>query len=428
MKISGDEYVVRPGIPDDIAVLAAMNEGLHPYPGVGPWTRDLFERHPFVDFRDFVVAESRTERRIAASLVAINQQWTLGGTSVPAVQIELVGSDPRDRGHNLTGRMLDAVHQRCRTMGPALQLISGIPYFYRRFGYEYAVRPGDSIDVAAAVLQDHHCHSELDFFVRPAVSADAPALAGLDRSAVPADVLRCHRDETSWVYELSGRRKDSLPSVEVAVITDRLGAIAGYVVNSPRIGSDGALKVFAAECVNDDVWAGARAVMLRYLADAGAAAARRTGSQFTALRMLMPDGHQLMGMLPPVAVHRAEPWYARSGDLGALLKWCLPALAARWREHGWPRSVLVLDTYHEVIRLHFAAGRLHDIDVVARDALRSAADVVVPPGALLQLILGYATPSELLQIWPDMSVPEPTTLDFLAIGFPRLSASVWSVI
>lgn len=423
LPASSDKYFVRPGRPDDVDAVVSLNESVHPYPGVGSWTRDLFERHPTVQAGDFVIAESRADRRVAAALVAIGQRWMVDGASVPAVQVELVGTDPRDRGHGLTGLLLDAVHRRCRSTETPLQLISGIPYFYRRFGYEYAVRSGDAIDIPAAAVDAASGPSDAELLIRPAVVSDALALADVDRAAALLHTVTSPRDERAWRYELTGRRPDSLPRVEVSVLTDRRGVVRGYLVTSPRIGSDGELKVFAATCVGDRMLPGPWLVMLRHLALIGATSARTSQRVFTSLRMFLPEGHELTRLAPHGSPRRTDDWYARSDDLRKLLQL---RLSAQRRQAPWSMPTLLIDTYHEIIRLRFRDGRLYAVDATPRDPLGTAGDVTAPPAAVLQLVLGYASPQELLHRWPDMTVRNPAALEFLTAAFPKLSGCLWS--
>ena len=71
MQSIGDPYIIRPGRPTDIDRCAELNEAVHPYPGIGSWTRDLFEGHPRVRPEDFLVAERADGTGIAAALVGI---------------------------------------------------------------------------------------------------------------------------------------------------------------------------------------------------------------------------------------------------------------------------------------------------------------------------------------------------------------------
>jgi ribosomal protein S18 acetylase RimI-like enzyme len=440
---TSDPYLIRPGRPADIDRCAALNDTLHPYDGIGAWTRDLFDRHPSVSPGDFLVAEPAGGDGIAAALVGIRQEWAFAGIRLPVVQVELVGTDPRHRGRGLSGRLLHALHTRCAADGTALQVIEGIPYFYRRYGYEYALNIGGAPDIPAERLRDLPLPPRrsrpglgpglrLGPVIRPATPSDAPALARLDRTVAGRDVLTCVRDEHGWIHEISGHRDDSLARRAVLAVPDASGDVTGYLVHGRRLGTDGSLPVFAAVCGEHGAWPRVVPIMLRHLAEAGAAAA---GPQrpFTSLRLRLPDSHPLARFAHAGTPQRPRAWYARTGgDPAALLDRWLPVLARRWREQGlrWPGDTMVIDTYHQWIRLHFAKGTPVTARAEPRGSERvdeTAVHAAVPPGALLQMLLGHRSPKELQDIWPDMIMHDAATAEFLEAGFPAVPPEIWAV-
>ena len=66
-----------------------------------------------------------------------------GAVELPAGQVELVATDRAYEGRGLVRALMGWAHERSAARGHDLQVMIGIPYFYRRFGYEYA------IDIAA---------------------------------------------------------------------------------------------------------------------------------------------------------------------------------------------------------------------------------------------------------------------------------------
>ncbi|WP_207930353.1 GNAT family N-acetyltransferase [Streptomyces hainanensis] len=427
MHHTSDPYLIRPGRPSDIDRCAALNDAVHPYPGIADWTRDLFDGHPAVRHDDFLVAEPAGGGEIAATLVGIRQEWTFGGIRLPVVQVELVGTDPGHRGRGLAGLLFDALHARGTADGTALQVIEGIPYFYRRFGYEYALHIGGAPEAPAEALRALPPPSGTARPpLRPATPADAAALARVDRAVADRDVLACARDEAGWRHEISGHRQDSLARRVVLALLDEAGKVSGYLVHGRRPAPDGRLAVFAAGCADPDGWPRLAPEIQRHLAEVGTATAG-PDRPFTALRLRLPATHPLAGALPQGPATRPWSWYARAGDPAALLDHWLPVLARRWREHDlrWPGDALLIDTYHQGIRLHFDDG----VPVAARAEPRGAApaDTAIPPGALLQLLLGQRSPGELLDIWPDMTVSNPATAEFLEAGFPTVPPEMWAI-
>ena len=153
-------YRLRTGRPSDADALADLQAavqlqavtGGRPHPGIAARVHDMFDRHPGVGPGDFLVAEDLESVRPAASLVGIRQDWSLGGARLPVAQIELVGALPEHRGNRLTERLLTALHEKYAAEHVPLQMIEGIPYFYRRFGYDYALVNAGAPTVPATAL------------------------------------------------------------------------------------------------------------------------------------------------------------------------------------------------------------------------------------------------------------------------------------
>jgi ribosomal protein S18 acetylase RimI-like enzyme len=424
-------YVIRPGRPADIDPCAALNEAVHPYAGIGAWTRDLFDRHPLVGPGDFLVAEQAGGDGIAAALVGIRQHWSFGGIRLPVVQVELVGTDPGHRGRRLAGRLLNELHARRPDDGTVLQVIEGIPYFYRRFGYEYALNIGGAPDIPAEKIRGPRSRDTSRPVIRPATSSDAPALARVDQAVARRDVLACPRDERAWIHEISGHRHDSLARRGVMAVVGASGEIAGYLVHGHRPGTDGSLPVLAAACADQGAWPQVAPEMLRHLSETGAAAAD-TRHPFTSLRLRLPASHPLTRSAPSGTPRRPRAWYARTGDPTALLNRWLPVLARRWRHHDlrWPEDTMVIDTYHQNIRLRFDNGEPVAAHAEPRGTEQSdapAAHAAIPPAALLQMLLGHRPLPELRDAWPDLVVRDAATAVFLETGFPGVRTEIWAV-
>lgn len=435
------DYIVRPGRAADVAALADLHAsvqlqaatGGQPHPGIAAWVEDLLDGHPSVTPDDFLVAEDRATGRPAASLVGLRQEWSLAGIQLPVVQIELVGTAPEHRGRKLTDRLFAALHQRCATAGVPLQVIEGIPYFYRRLGYDYALANDGAPTVPAAALPTAGLGrpdgARDGLTMRPASVADADALAGIDRRLAGERGLFCPRDVATWRYEIGGRRPDDIVRRAVAVLAH--GAdVRGYLVHTARPSPTGELTVVAAACARPAGWPEAAAAMHAYLGHVGRQHEASDGRPFTGVRLLLDPDHPLARLGPPGVPRRPRGWYARTGDPVDLLTRLLPVLRDRWRAAGlrWPEPALTIDAYGRAARLEFTGG-----EPTAVTAMRGAVSpstepethAAIPPGALLHLVLGHRTVPEVLDAWPDCLLRDRLTEHFLTAAFPRVPVRIW---
>ena len=83
--------------------------------------------------------------RVVSTLTLLDEELRLAvpGTdavlALPAGQVELVATDPQYEGRGLVRALMAWGHERSARRGHVVQVMVGIPYFYRLFGYSYAI-------------------------------------------------------------------------------------------------------------------------------------------------------------------------------------------------------------------------------------------------------------------------------------------------
>ena len=143
-----DGLVMRRSSAADTDRLAEFNGRIHgddaeDAAAVAAWTRDLL-RNPPPAFspNDFVIVEDPSTGEIISSLNLISQTWTYEGIPFGVGRPELVGTKPDYRGRGLVRAQFEVIHEWSRQRGELVQAITGIPYFYRQFGYEMGLDLG----------------------------------------------------------------------------------------------------------------------------------------------------------------------------------------------------------------------------------------------------------------------------------------------
>jgi hypothetical protein len=138
----GNGLIMRRSTPADADALAAFNGRIHgeneqDSQRVAAWAHDLLARpHPTMNADDFTVVEESATRRIVSSMNLIPQTWTYEGIEFGVGRPELVGTDPEFRNRGLVRAQFEEVHKWSAERGHLAQAITGIPYYYRLFGYE----------------------------------------------------------------------------------------------------------------------------------------------------------------------------------------------------------------------------------------------------------------------------------------------------
>ena len=442
----GDGLVLRAATPADSEALVAFNAEVHREPDdaapnawIGTWVRDLLER-PHPTFRPdlFTVVVDTATGAIVSSLNLIPQTWTYGDVPFGVGRIELVGTHPDYRRRGLVRRQFEVVHRWSAELGHAVQGITGIWWYYRQFGYEYALALGGSRAVARWRVPELAAGETEPFRVRPATPADVPFIAALDPHGGRRSLVSCVRDEAMWRYELEGRSEND----RVAVIErgDRVDGAdgpeqpIGFVVFASQLWGS-TLAVFAYEVAAEVSWLAVTPSVFRYLASA-AEASVPTGAdakRFEQISLQLGVEHPVYRAYPDLAKPDSPPyaWYLRVADLPAFVTTIAPVLEARLAasEAVGHTGDLRLTFFGDGLRLAFAGGRL-----ALAEAWRETdgpgqprADAAFPALTFLQLLFGYRSLAELRYAFPDCGVNSERARVLLDALFPPRPSQVWPV-
>lgn len=192
--VPGD-LVVRAATADDIEQIVALNVaafGVQDGPDVRAFLGDDGTRDAWS-----VVAEGT---RVASSIGRIDHRMQVDGLEFTAAQIEYVATDPAYQRRGLVASQLAWHHQRCDEDGIPLQLIGGIPYFYRRFGYGYGLEAPTLFLFDPDRVAAHRTPGTLR--VRAACASDVAEVTALEQQR-PTSGLRVVRDEPTWRRDIA---------------------------------------------------------------------------------------------------------------------------------------------------------------------------------------------------------------------------------
>lgn len=432
----GDGLVLRLATPADTEALGVFNNLIHLEEGEPAdffihWTRALMSgQHPTTSAADFVVVEDTAAGgAIVSAACLIPQVWAYDGIPFPVGRPELVGTDPAYRGRGLVRAIFDELHALSAAYGHLAQGITGILWFYRQFGYEYALALGGARDLRLADVPALEEGEAEPYHTRPATTADIPELMRLYEGAHAGKLVTAPFDEARWRYELAGRTYAS----RTLCLLDDQGAVVGYCAVSPHVWRSHA--VLWALAVNDGV--SIRAVLptvFRALKAQGEAylAERRNGTEPAAelagVRLALGPNHPAYAAFDSRLGPPAKPysWYVRVPDLPGFLRHIAPALERRLVGSvmaGYSGD-LKLWFFRDGLRLVFDQGRLAGIeDWQAPELNRNGEGASFPPLVFLQLLFGFRSLAELSHAFPDCRANEEQALLLDAL-FPRRESQV----
>jgi hypothetical protein len=430
----GDGLVLRRATPADAEPLAAFNARIHAEPDatgpdeeIGGWTRDLFAGHPTFPHDDFLIVEDTRTGAIASSLNLISQTWSYAGVEFGVGRVELVGTAEAYRRRGLVRVQMDTVHEWSRARGELMQAITGIPWYYRQFGYEYAITLDGGRRAPRRLLPAPLDQAADSFRLRPATADDAPFLARVDAHGRRRYLLSAVRDEALWRYEAAGRAQRVWES---RVLESGDGVPVGLVAHRPRL-NGGTLEVRACELAPGASWLAVKDSLLRYLRATGEAYEQQPGQgRFDQVLFLFEQDHPLYDVaqttiadvLPPYA------WYVRVPDVPAFLTRIAPVLDQRLAASvaaGYTGEVR-LSFFRDGVRLGFRHGRLAQVERWPRPE-RHLATASFPDLTFLQLLCGHRSFEELRSFFPDCAARTDEARVLLAALFPKQPSLVWGV-
>lgn len=442
----GDGLVLRSAGPEDAERLAGFNARVHadspgePDAAVGAWTRDLLLRpHPTFRPALFTIVEEAATGRIASSLNLIPQTWSYGGVAIGVGRIELVGTDPDFRRRGLVRRQMEIAHRWSADAGHLLQGITGIPWYYRQFGYEMALALGanrrvPSVDVPTLAEGDTEAYR-----LRPATAADVPFLIEADAHGRERSLIACVRDAALWRYELDGASRENTGATALAVIEraptgDDPARAVGFLGHPTELWRE-ALWVRACELTPGVSWLAVGPSLMRGLRaiGEGVVASGTVGAGSARLDRIVFDlgeDHPLYRALAG-RTHDASPpyaWYVRVPDLPAFVRRVAPVLEARLAASAAAghSGEIKLDFYREGLRLAFVDGRLTEVGPWPEADWRKA-DASFPPLTFLHLLVGHRSLAELEYAFADCRPRTEAARALVEILFPKRSSFIWPV-
>jgi predicted N-acetyltransferase YhbS len=380
--------------------------------GEGSICDRLLHHHPRTNHDDYLIVENERTGEVVSTTCLIPWQCRYQNVVLDVAMLEMVVTRPDYRRRGLVRAQVGHFHRIVAERGFDLCIIQGIPYYYRQYGYTYALdhTPRDSLP--SWRVPDESSGMGRSTCMRAATPDDAEALTALCQQAMASYDLCVLRTPEHWHYLL---RWAQYP---VQVVTDaHTGAVLGYVCVRRQADSQSVwipesgvldcevglavLRHLKAETSGEIVIGGSAAHTLVRLA-------RRLGST------PLSSGQWLL-RIPGIATFLAK--------IGPVLEWRL-----KNSDYAGLAADLCLNLYRQAFKLRFRKGNLEAVELAGFvDASMGAdgGDLCIPPDAFVRLVFGYRGLDELLDAWPDIVV-RPARRGVLDVLFPRMGSWVWA--
>ncbi|WIG60092.1 MAG: hypothetical protein OJF49_002840 [Ktedonobacterales bacterium] len=396
-----------------------------PNPHMPIWVGDMFSgRHPHITARDFAVVEDTREGKLVAATCLLGYTCAYDGVPFGFGRPEVVASLPEYRNQGLIRAIFELIHARCEARGDLAIGITGIPYYYRQFGYEYAVEIGGELTVYFPAIPALKPDEPEPFTLRDATLDDVPQLRRLYDAEHANSMVTTIVDETYWRWLLAGMHPEAWERWVVRMIVNSDGRTVGYLIQNPvRWGVAFSVDGLAVE-PGVSLAAALPSVLRGLQARAETVRRARPDTPETAGAIVFRMGaqhpvHAALGAIASVADPYPYPWYMRVPDLPAFIRHIAPVLERRLADSvmaGYTGE-LAMDFYRGGLRLVFEQGRL-TLAEDWRKPLWGDPKVGFPPLVFTQLLFGHRSLDELRFAYPD-AYAEGDALPLLEALFPK---------
>jgi GNAT superfamily N-acetyltransferase len=382
--------------------------------------RDIMNgQHLMMSPGDFALVEDtrRKKHPLVAGTCLWRQTWEYEGIPFVIGRPEIVATDPDYRNRGLVRAIFELIHARSEAEGHLAQGITGIEYFYRQFGYEYAL----DLDVRRithfALIPKAQEGMPEPFTLRDAVEEDIPLIQQLYDQHRKQYPVSTRVDEGWWRYQIRSLGKLNVDDYwHILMIIDREDAAQGYVI-TPRAYWRQNLGIYDLATVLGLNLQVLMPPLLRALqAHAQHVPAGRPGDgpvdTFSFRLGVKHPAYAVLGKELAFEPQLPYAWYVRVPDLPKFIKHIAPALEVRLANSpvaGYS-GTLTFNFYRGGLQLEFAQGKLIGAENWRIPAWHPDADASFPPLVFLQLLFGRRSLTELQYAFPDVDAKNEVKL------------------
>ena len=332
--------------------------------------------------------------RVVSMATLLDESLNVAGTTLPAGQIEMVATARHAEGRGYVRALMQRSHMLSALRGHVVQVMIGIPNFYRQFGYAYSIQMHPWATVSRRELAETGLSSV---------------------TASEADLIECQRlqSETQAHFDVTMPHSQDCwrwlvlhTSSQQVLVRDSEGRARALA----RIYDDAEGHVDVGEISSTSAQATDTLI---------AHALRAAGDGGTVRANVRPHVPGLSDKVEDV--ERSEWYYVRVPDPVVLLNAMAPVLLARLRDADRPNGEALISFFRSHLRLNWAGGALTVTPGGPLQAPVHAGGSGVPIDALGSMLFGHGAEG-LEDRFPDAHLGRQA--DLMQVLFPPQSADL----
>lgn len=367
--------------------------------------RKWIDHHPAMSLSDFFVIKHRN--KIVSGLNLIPSIWSIGGVQLKVAELACVATLPEYRHQGLQRRLMNKYHDRLSKQGYDLSAIEGIPYYYRQFGYEYAIPLDEQIRIKLDQIPD----SPIKHKIRPFKTGDIPKAMQLLGQSQRKFYIHTIRAKDIWKMQ---QETEMVAEYKFeAYVVEEKGVEIAYL----RLNENQPEKTLMLREVTDVDQATAQSI-LGFLKDIGKK--RGLETLVATISGFEPFTEHMVAIggvkQPPYA------WQMRVTDYAKLFQKIKPLLDKRLASSTYRHITekISFNFYRYTVQLTIQDGAITGAQRLETNEDRT---IRANPMVFTQLLLGYRSREELQAIYPDFIV-RPSRRNLIDVLFPKMPSYI----
>ena len=380
-----EEYqFYKPRSPEDYLEFYSVMDAAFEGEDVASIVRRFVENHPEMTHEDYFLV--RQGEKAVAGLVLIPQKWSIDGVEFNVAEMGCVGTDPDYRRKRLQYILNENFDEYAHKKGYDLCVLAGIPYFYRQFGYQYAVE----LDYISNIEVDR-LPKESELNTRPFEQSDIQDAQNLLEANQREYMVHSIRTDAIWRMQEATGTYGAEP-FKGTVIMDGDQFVAYYRWWAEKEENTLVIKELA---LKDER-------LVKDIAGVIRAEAERQGLTKILSKLSYEDAFSRYLLELGADRDKIYAWQVKILDYRGFLEKLGPVLEKRLNDSEFKglSKELRMNFWKFAVSLRFEDGKLISVEEVP-EAKRVLG---MNPYASIQLFLGYRSREELEYMYPDFYI------------------------
>ena len=400
------EYVFcKPKSYEDYEALYKMMDVSFGDEDVRGITRRFVEKHPEMSHENIFMVKKGDE--VAAGLLLLPQTWIIEGVEVKVAEMGCVGTRPEHRRQRLQWILNEEFDSYAKENGYDLCVLAGIPYFYRQFGYQYAVELNFSAEIGIEKIPDNESLLQR----REITKSDTPIMATILRDTQQRYFVKSTRTSGVWKMQQDTCTYGGESFEGMGLIKDSiLVGYYRYVVDSKNS------TLYIRELsISEEVSVEEIIGTLKKHAE-------ETGSRKIKTGLASVDPINLHLRELGATVNKPYAWQIKPLDLFGLMKKMKPVFEKRIAESQFTdlTKELAFNFFKFAVKVEFVDGKIQKMEKYYEEESRNLG---FNPYAFIQMLVGYKGWRELAEAYPDFWVRDNLD-DLVDVLFPKGSGYI----